>query len=237
MKNLLALLLILALSSTVLYAQQFEKMAYQAYLTNNKSLWKQLVSERQKAYDSNNSKENLYLLCLDQHGLLNATMVDQDEDTFDNYYEALKDNLEELIESHYQEANARALLSSVYGFEMGYSSWKGMFLGGKSSSQIEKALNMEASSPIVQQLYASSKFFTPEMFGGDKNLAVSHFEKSVALYEQGETSNNWRYLDALAWLGQAYKKTGQTEKARETFERALATEPSYGYARHLLASL
>lgn len=213
-----------------------EAMTYQAYLTTNKSLWKQSVETLQGEYSTDGSNERLYQLTLAEHGLLNATMVDQDETLFDQHYKKAKKNLETLIEAGYQEGHARALLSSVYGMEMGYSSWKGMFLGAKSGSNLEKAKKLSPTSPLVWQVYANSKLFTPAMFGGDVQEAVEAFEKSVELYEagQGSTRSNWRYLDALAWLGQAYQKTGKTAQARETYEKALEIEPGFGWVKFVL---
>ena len=227
--------------SFITYAQsEAEKMAYQAYLTNNKSLWKQLVSKQQDNYQKVKTNENLYHLLLAQHGLLGATMADQDEDLFDDHHKKAKDNIEELIEADYQVANSKAILSAIYGWEMAYSSYKGMFLGGKSSKNIQEATKLDPSSPLVWQVYGSSKLFTPAMFGGDIKLALSSFKKAVELYEADATliNSNWRYLDALAWLGQAYVANDQKEMAKKVYEKTLEIEPNFGWVKYsLLPSL
>ena len=129
-----------------------------------------------------------------------------------------------------------ALLSSIYGWEMGYSPWKGMFLGGKSSSNIEKATKVDGSSAIVWQIFGNSKLFTPRAFGGSISEAVEAYEKSVKLYEANPalTKSNWRYLDALAWLGQAYEQNNQLDEARKTYEKALEVEPGFGWVKYKL---
>lgn len=238
MKSLVVFLSITAIAHlTPIMAQSEEQaMAYQAYLSTNKSLWKQLVNNCTKEFGSDPSHENLYQLTLAQHGLLNATMADQDEDLFDEHYKKTKKNLEKLIDADHEAGNAKALLSSIYGMEMAYSSWKGMFLGSKSSSNLDQAKKIAPSSPLVWQVYGGSKLFTPAMFGGDKEEAVTSFEKSVRLYEADPDlmKSNWRYLDALAWLGQSYHKTGKTEKAKQTFEKALEIEPGFGWVKFVL---
>lgn len=240
MKNLFKLILVSVLINLTgfdLHAQSVEtEMAYRAYLTTNKSLWKELVKKSQDKFDANKSYKNRYELVLAQHGLLNSTMTDQDEDLFDDYFKKTKNHLDELIDNGYQVANSRALLSAIYGWEMGYSSWKAMFLGGKSNNNIEKATKADDSSPIVWQVYGSSKLFTPKTFGGSITKAIEAYEKSVALYESNPqlTKSNWRYLDALAWLGQAYKKNNQIDDARRTYERALQVEPGFGWVKYRL---
>ncbi|MEM9855962.1 MAG: tetratricopeptide repeat protein [Bacteroidota bacterium] len=240
MKNqikIISFLVLFTLGSFYASSQSLHKeMAYRAYLTNNKSLWKDLVAESQKTFDANKTDKNRYNLVLAQHGLLGSTMSEQDEDLFDDYFKKTKDHIEELIDNGYQEGNSRALLSSIYGWEMGYSPWKGMFLGGKSSSNLEKATKADASSPLVWQIYGGSKLFTPKAFGGSVTDAIEAYEKSVSLYESNPalTKSNWRYLDALAWLGQAYEKNNQIDKARKTYEKALQVEPGFGWAKYVL---
>lgn len=223
------------LSIQVSAQSEAEEMAYFAYTSNNKSLWKQLVSKEQANYNKSKTNDNLYALLLAQHGLLNATLSDQDEDLFDEHYESAKDNAEKLIDTDYQIGNAKAILSAIWGWEMGYSSYKGMFLGGKSSSNIEEATKMAPNVPLVWQVYASSKFFTPSMFGGDTKEAQEAYEKAVKLYEdQNLTKSNWRYLDALAWLGKVYEKNGEKDLAKSTYEKALAVEPDFGWVKYAL---
>ena len=111
-----------------------------------------------------------------------------------------------------------------------------MFLGGKSSSNIEEATKLDPSSPLVWQVYGVSKLFTPEMWGGDAKVALESFEKAVKLYEASDVqkASNWRYLDALAWLGQAYATNNQKDMAKKVYEKALEVEPNFGWVKYSL---
>lgn len=233
-RNTLTLLITICSMSLTTYSQNkdLSKLEYKAYLISSKSLWKKAVDERKVIFENSRLASDLFDLVKAQHGLLTATMVDQDEDLFDQHVDNVKDNIDKLIEEGYEVAEAKAILSSVYGFEMAYSSWKGMFLGPKSSSAIESALELNDKSPIVWKLYAHSKLFTPAMFGGDKKEAVEAFEKSVSLFEEQDAfGQNWRYLDALAWLGQAYSKIDEYEKARAVYNKALEVEPEFNWVK------
>ncbi|QSE96909.1 tetratricopeptide repeat protein [Fulvivirga lutea] len=235
MKTIKLSVLLCFITANLLGQTESNEMAYFAYTSNNKSLWKQLVSKEQASYNQSKTNENLYALLLAQHGLLNATMADQDEDLFDDHYKNAKENAEKLIEAKYQIGNAKAILSAIWGWEMGYSSYKGMFLGGKSSTNIEEATNIAPNEPLVWQVYGSSKFFTPSMFGGDTKEAQKAYEKAVKLYEeQNLTKSNWRYLDALAWLGKVYEENGEQDLAKSTYEKALAVEPDFGWVKYAL---
>ena len=72
------------------------------------------------------------------------------------------------------------------------------------------------------------------MFGGDIHEAIKHYEHAIQLYEENDLTNDWIYLDALAWLGIAYSKTDQLEKAKATFEKALSVEPEFTWVKNNL---
>lgn len=233
MKNPL-LLFIFFVSNLLGYAQG-DPSSYHAYLNSNlKEVWEKEVKEKTAA--AKNDKQTQFDLALSQYGLLSATMANQDEDMFDEYYDDTVDNLEEIIKANKGWGEPKALLSAVYGLKMGYSPMMGMFLGPKSGSLMEKAKEQSPQSPLVVKLYANSKFFTPEMFGGDLDEAISSYKKCLQLYEShpSQLKNNWMYLDALAFAGQAYLKKGEKEKAKQLFEKALTIEPEFMWVKQVL---
>lgn len=214
---------------------------YKAYLSTDitaaKEVWKKIVRERQTAFDANPKDKTLrYRLALAQYGLLSYTMRDRDEDLFDDYADALEEHLEALLEDDKKWAEPKALLGGLYGMKISYSPMKGMYYGPKSSSLLEEAVKDSPKSALAWKLYANSKLFTPEMWGGDINEAIRAYKKSIQLYEsQKETSaHNWFYIDAYAFLGQAYLKNKDKANAIATYEKVLAIEPDYHWVKNVL---
>lgn len=221
-------------------AQMSDAATYTAWLGNadakkTNELWDKAVAEKQAAFDKNTSDPTLrWNLALAQYGLMSSTMRTRDEDRFEDYYEITEDHLKALQKDPKLKADAKALLSALYGLKMSYSSMMGMTLGPKSSGLIEDAIKLAPSSPLVWRVEANSKMFTPSMFGGDMKEAITAFEKSIALFEKDPASlkNNWIYLDALVFQGQAYNKEGQTAKAIATYEKALKLEPNLFWVKN-----
>lgn len=220
------------------YAQydDVKEMTYLAYLTKNMEMWQKGLEMHRKAYKADQNNASLLGLTLTQYGVLNATVIEKDEDIFDKYEEETIENLEELIDDNKKEGEPKAILSAIYGLKMAYSPWKGIFLGSKSSNLMESATRVSKDSPLVWKLYANSKLYTPENFGGDKVEAAKGFEKAISLYEQAPENleNNWLYLDALAHLGITYMKLDKPRKAREVFEKALKFEPEFNWVKYVL---
>ena len=137
--------------------------------------------------------------------------------------------MKKLISDEPEWGEAKALLSSAYGFKIAYSPMKGMVLGGKSSSLIEKATKQSPESPLVWRLHGSNKLFTPEQWGGDKALALESFRKAINLFEATckDLSLHWLYLDTLAWTGQACSANDENTEAIAVYNRALEMEPDF----------
>jgi tetratricopeptide (TPR) repeat protein len=165
---------------------------------------------------------------LAQYGLMGGTLRSRDEARFDKYYETAEEHLKTLARDDKLKADAKALLSGLYGLKLSYSSMMGMVLGPKSSSLIEDAIKIDPQSPLVWRIEGNSKMYTPSMFGGDMGEAVKAFEKSIELFEKSPENlkNNWIYLDAHVFLGQAYSSQGQSSKAVAIYEKALKLEPN-----------
>jgi tetratricopeptide (TPR) repeat protein len=227
---------------SIAQADEVTELTYKAYLESKdlkqtKALWKKAVVLAEQNFKKNPEDKNIqYNYLLTRFGLLSSTMRDKDEDLFNDYAEDTEAQLYELIDRNSKWGEPKALLSALYGLKMGYSPWKGMYLGPKSGNMIEKALKQSPSSPFVWKYYGNSKFFTPESFGGDFAEGIKAYEKALQLYEadSSSTKNNWFYLDTIAFLGQAYSMKGDTSKAITVYEKALQIEPEFGWIKYSL---
>lgn len=229
MKNTVAFLLLI--SSVSIKAQNLQEIQYAAFLKSSHSLWERSISLAESASLSDFEK------AVPMYGLLNNTMATQDEKVFKEYVDETVDFLKSVIESDPENGEPRAVLSSVYGLIMAYSPMKGMLYGGKSSSLMDEAMRLSPESPLVQKLHGGSKLYTPEMFGGSPKEAVLAYERAVELFEGGDPSGNWLYLDTLVGLSMAYQKTDKKDLAIATLKKAIELEPEYRWAKSILASL
>lgn len=226
MKNIRETIITIFLTlSVIVSVAQPNAMTYRAYILNSQGLWEQSIKSSNTSYEK----------ALAMYGFLNSTMADQDEKAFDKYYDDTIGQLEELAAQPEYSARAKAILSAVYGLAIAYDGWKGMFLGSKSSSLIGEAYSQSNKDPLVVKLYASNKFYTPKAFGGDLEVAIEQNALAIELFESnGDTVNNWMYLDALAHLGVMQRRNGEISLAIETYHRTLDIEPEFGWVKFSL---
>jgi tetratricopeptide (TPR) repeat protein len=239
MKNLIipiSLFIVSNLISATTMSQPVNDLMYQAYITQKKELWKKSVELAIVEFKQKPTDAHAHLsLGVAHYGLLLSTMSTEDEDLFDEYVSATKDRLKEIIDRPSTAAEGKGLLSAVLGLQIAYSPMKGILLGGKSSNLAADAKELAPTSPLAWRFYGINKFYTPSTFGGDIKEAIVALEKSIELFESTSISKNWLYLDTLALLGQAYTKAGEKSKAIATFEKAIAAELGFTYAKALLA--
>lgn len=230
MKKLITILV--GVITVVASAQSTKETEYGAYLTASKTMWEKAVKSNEKEHGTESFEKAMSL-----YGLLNNTMATDDEETFDDYSDQTIELLKDIIEENPKWGEPRAVLSSVYGLVMAYSPMKGMFYGSKSSSLMSDAIDLQPESALVQKLYAGSKLYTPEMWGGDPEKALEAFKKAKAIYEKGNTENSWLYLDTLMGLSMSYRKTGNSEEGISILEKAIEIEPEYHWAKSTLKKL
>lgn len=148
-------------------------------------------------------------------------------------------HLEEVVKLESKFADAFGLLSACYGQKSGEGMWAGMRYGLKSSSEIDKALKLEPNNPRILILHGIKKYYTPGLFGGDKDEALKLFTQAAKLFQVDSSRTNllqpdWGHAEAYAWIGVAYIEKKDTLAARAAFEKALTIEPDFGWVKYVL---
>ena len=148
-----------------------------------------------------------------------------------------EDNLERIVKSDPDNAEAGSLLAAVYGAQIGTSMWRGMTLGPKSGMAIQRAEKADPENPRVALQKGISAYFTPPAFGGGIDKAERELIRAQALFAKQKRPTewpNWGELDVLAFRGQIRAKKGDREGARAIYAQALAIAPDFGWVRYAL---
>ena len=150
--------------------------------------------------------------------------------------------LKEAIELEDNFSDAYALLASAYGQKLGMKPHLGMMLGPETKTVLEKSKRLDGNNPRVVLIDGMSDYYTPAMFGGDKQRATSKMEHALELFAKEEIRDpfqpSWGYDEACAHLGIMRQEAGDIEGAREAFVKALEVNPNNGWVeKHLLPGL
>ena len=228
------LTILLTLPTAAQVSPAVQQLFYRGYLAADSAPWEQAIQQLEQDA-SLSDLDRLSAITEAQVGLLVSALAHQDQAAYDKVAGSLESNLEILLENDENDATALARLARLHGATMAFQRWKAAYLSPLSNQLVDRALKADPENPEAWVQRGGSRYFTPAMFGGDADEAVAAFEKAVRYYEaQPNHQSNWRYLDALAWLGQAYQKAERPAEATEVFRKALAVEPDFGWVKHQL---
>lgn len=167
--------------------------------------------------------------------------LDRDEDRAEALLDDGIDHLDAAIEAQpaSAEAEAHALLSTLYGLKARGGMFSGMRYGPRADDAIAQAQQIAPDNPRVLLLHAVSLLNKPSRWGGDRDGAIATLDRAIQRFEAAAPSDDalpprWGHADAYAWLGIAHLKGDDPAPARAAFEQALAVRPGYAWVESVL---
>ncbi|AFN74230.1 TPR domain protein [Melioribacter roseus P3M-2] len=235
MKSLICLFVLVV--SSVLYSQvervdSLIGLAKSAYLRYDSSDLEKLRSEfNELAYTGGNHNAAYYSALLG-YKLLEMNMGNKS--VFGNYYEATLKDVERLLEFDDIRADALVIKAAIYMMKIATNPISAVTLSPKIHQLLDEAQSIDPENPYSYVIRGMMKFNTPKMFGGSFEEALKNFSKATFLFENYRNLPAWGYAESLAWLGRTYVELEDIQSALFAYNRALNSEPEYGWIKHAL---
>lgn len=212
---------------------QNNKTIYDAYISGNMIQWEKEMLSIEFKKDKTN-KEKLDLLnfqfgyiawCIDQKKTKEAEkLIDKSEKI-----------INELEKRSYNLSMLFAYKAAIIGFKIGISPYKAPFIGSKSLSLAKQAVSADPNNAFAYTQLGNIASHAPELFGGSKSEALTHYLKALNLMDkQNNNINNWNYLHLLATIINTYVELEQYQKAKYYCEKTLAVEPKFIWVKKIL---
>jgi tetratricopeptide (TPR) repeat protein len=122
-------------------------------------------------------------------------------------------------------AEAHRLLGDLLGQLIPHVFAGGVRYGARSTRELERALELDPRNVDAHIARATSYFFTPGAFGGDKQKALEHLGKAVEIDPNSDTAH--------LWMAQVYADLKQRDRAVAELDAARRINPNRGYTRYL----
>lgn len=175
------------------------------------------------------------LLC---YGLEDSTGYDSQK--AEALLDPLGEELKAAIDRKPDEAECRALLSSVYGFRILMNPFSAVWNGPRVLSLQGDALENEPDNPRVHYVIGAGYFRAPKIFR-NVDKARDLLEKADRLFENQPTPDaddpRWGRAECKGLLGDLYREQGEPDSARTFYRAALELNPNYLPARTALKEM
>lgn len=103
-----------------------------------------------------------------------------------------------------------------------------MRYGPQSNREVEKALQLDPKNANADVTRAVAYYFSPAMFGGDKQKAVEFLHKAIGLDPSSDAA-----ATAHVWLARADLAQGNKNAAGREIQAALKIDPDRALARQV----
>ena len=171
MKNVMffAFLSLLLCQQVRVQAQETKLTAqfFQAYALNSIPLWEDGIAKMEESIGDDATTAQKLSMAKIYYAASTNYMANKKKDVAGELLKKSEELLTAILREDKKAAEANALLSGVYGLQIGLSPIKGMTLGSKSGRLLSKALKEAPDNAIVHHFRGSNLFYTPSMFGGD----------------------------------------------------------------------
>lgn len=133
------------------------------------------------------------------------------------------DAAKKAVELDPKSSEAHRLEGDLLGQLIPYVFAGGMRYGQQSTSELERAIELDPQNVNAYIARAIGYFFTPSAFGGSHEKAVEMLKKAVSLDPTSDTAH--------IWLAQVYLEDKKTDEALREINEARQLNPERGFAQ------
>ncbi len=210
----LLLFLIFITNFTKAQIQDFDYKACKVFFSKNEEEWEKLISEYQKEKMTIKNAKIGEKLIRYYYAYISLLLKRQEFGKARIYVDKGEKILDKYLEKYPQNATLNSLKAAFIGFHIDLSKLKAIYLAASSNEYVDKALVIDSSNTQAIIDKANILLHTPEIFGGDKKIAIKYYQKAIKIFnKRGENTNNLLYCIALSDLYEAYKRTEQYTQA------------------------
>jgi len=235
MKRIVSLLLLLTIMPVAKpqEPENYRKLLYDSYVRGEMREWEQIISDMEKEYGNTEKKELLYELCFAYYGYIGFLLSMEEDKAAKKVLDEAMEKTKVLEESTDERPDVLALRGAMLGYRIVLSKFTSMFLGPKASKYIKTAYESGENCFNCYTEMGNMKFYTPGFLGGSKTEAVPYYEEAVDILESSrlKTDRDWIYMNTVLLLANAYKETGQKQRACELYRSMLEYEPKAVWIR------
>lgn len=230
------LIILTSLISIIPLKADNKSYTYQTYSLRDFSGWPAMLDSMTNALKTDSSKEAYINTLRDYYGYVGHLLDIGDKSQADVWCKKGNSVLKEAKKKYPGNASITALESMFIAFQIAISPLKAPFQASSMMSSAKEGLRLDSSLNLTNNAEANILFYFPEALGGDKQKAITYYQKAYQYFlDHPDIANeNWMYLNIMSTLAVANESVGNLQQALNWCKKALQIQPDFVYVRQIL---
>jgi tetratricopeptide (TPR) repeat protein len=230
--GLIAMLILLTLATSVFSESPYKKNIYAAFIAHDMNKWEKVIRTMESTNSVTSVDQKLELINY-YYGYIGWLIGQKKFSPAEKLIPRGEKLINEVLKISPKNATAYSFKGSFLGFKIGIDKCKAIFLGSESKNDINKAMLLDPQNLQAIIDKGNLLFYSPRIFGGDKNEALKYFLKGEKIMERNnDTYQNWVYLNLLTMIAGVYEKANKLQDAKLTYEKIMQNEPDIKWVKY-----
>jgi len=226
------LLVLLSITSAAFSESSYKNNIYSAFITHDMAKWENVIHTIETANVTNTLDQKLELINY-YYGYIGWLIGKKEFKKAGKLIPKGQKLIRQVLEISPKNATAYSFKGSFLGFEIGIDKYKAIFLGPESRNCINKALKLEPLNMQALIDKGNLLYYSPSVFGGNKQEALNYFLKGIKVMERNkEINQSWVYLNLLTMIASVYEDTHKLEEAKLIYEKIMHNEPDINWVKN-----
>ncbi len=191
----------------------YRRAFFKSYQVGDMAVWPSLIAEMEQAKPVDWVWQTEIVKAL--YGLVGYQLGTRDKKRAKVNVAKADLYLDTLLAEHPDHAQLHSLAGAFYGYKISLSFYKAPFLGPKSLSHIEQAIQLDPTEPMGYIEKGNSLMYRPAVLGADKNQALTLYRKALKLMDsRKDRKEDWQQLMVCAFVLKGLYETNRGDEAK-----------------------
>lgn len=209
----------------------YDDRLYNCFVLSDMMEWQRVIVDLEKEFETTKSVKVEFQLLHAQYGFIGFLLGSKRTSLGEDYIAKADKHIASLLKSNPKWVEVMALEAAIIAYKISLRPYKAPFLGPRSMSLIDDALELDPNNIYALIEKGNSKHYAPSFVGGSPTEAIVNYQKAIANIKVSSKTKTWWYLNTLTQLALAAEKAKNYTLASKTYKEILAIEPNFKWVK------
>ncbi len=209
----------------------YDDRLYNCFVSSDMLEWQRVIADLEKEFETTKSVKVEFQLLHAQYGFIGFLLGSKRTSLGEEYIAKADKHIASLLKSNPKWVEVMALEAAIIAYKISLSPYKAPFLGPRSMSLIDDALELDPNNIYALIEKGNSKHYAPSYVGGSPTEAIVNYQKAITNIKASSKTKTWWYLNTLTQLALAAEKAKSYTLASKTYKEILAIEPNFKWVK------